>query len=89
MNEKFDKAQSLRNNGKIDEAISLYQQVRDEVKSSDQNLASECLHMIGVAYYQAGKFEEIILSTKDKRVGDKRELLGLSLNQLKQILLSG
>ena len=48
MTNLFEKAQKLRNNGKIDEAIELYKKVGD----------TESLHMIGVAYYQIKKFKE-------------------------------
>src|SRR5439155_9996908 len=55
--EFFEKAQTLRNNGQIGEAIEVYQQARNEV-GDNKWLAAECLHMIGVAYYQDKKFEE-------------------------------
>jgi tetratricopeptide (TPR) repeat protein len=55
----FDEAQILRDNGRIDEAVKLYKEVRHHAqKKYDLWLASECLHMIGVAYAQAEKTEE-------------------------------
>ncbi|HSX48877.1 MAG TPA: tetratricopeptide repeat protein [Candidatus Saccharimonadales bacterium] len=58
MQELFEKAQKLRNNGQIKEAISLYKEVRSSVLKTDRHLASECLHMIGVSYYQSENFDE-------------------------------
>lgn len=58
MNDKFEEAQKLRNNGQIDKAIGLYSEVRDSMLKTDRQLASECLHMIGVSYFQAEKFGE-------------------------------
>ncbi len=48
MNEDFQKAQKLRDNGQIDEAIELYQKIGD----------AESIHMIGVCYYQDRKFKK-------------------------------
>ncbi len=56
---KFEKAQELRNNGEIVDALILYSEARDEfLKEKDLKGGAECLHMIGVAYYQESKFEE-------------------------------
>lgn len=55
----FEQAQIKRNNGEIEEAVRLYQNTRDQALiSGDSWLASEALHMIGVALYQEEKYKE-------------------------------
>lgn len=57
LQELFEKAQVKRNNGQIEEAVEFYKKAREEaLKGGDLKLAAECLHMIGVAYYQAEQY---------------------------------
>ncbi len=59
MQEKFEKAQDLRNNNKLKKAIKLYHEVRKEALAGENTqLAAECLHMIGVAQYQNKQYKD-------------------------------
>ena len=42
---QFETVQKLRNNGQTEKAVAIY-----------KNIRAECLHMIGVAYYQTKEF---------------------------------
>lgn len=49
----FEEAQIKRNNGQIEEAVVEYQKIRKQaLQINNQQLAADCLHMIGVAYKQ-------------------------------------
>lgn len=57
----FEEAQLLRNNGEIELALKKYLAVRQKAsEEGNQEMASECLHMIGVAHYQEGKYPDAI-----------------------------
>jgi len=55
MQELFERAQKLRDNGKIEDAISLYHLVTGD--KTDPVLAAKATHMIGVAYYQNEQYD--------------------------------
>lgn len=93
MNPQFEEAQRLRNNGQTDEARALYSKVRDEVKGSDPLLAAECMHMIGVSYYQDQSHDKAMESLEGalnefKALGNKEYqgfvLRDIGLNQFAQ-----
>ncbi len=66
MQEQFKKAQQLRDNGNIDEAIKLYDEVRHSaLDQGDTRLAAECLHMIGVSHYQNDHYKNAEKFLKD------------------------
>lgn len=83
----FDEAQTKRNNGQIEDAVSDYQQTRTEaLKTGEEWLATESLHMIGVAYYQAeqySKAEKFLIQAKEEfaKLNDK-DLVGAVLRDL-------
>lgn len=83
----------LRNNGKINEAVKLYMEARVESQEIDNKwLASECLHMIGVSFYQDKKFkeaEEFLNQSKEEfdKLGDN-DLVAAVLRDLSQIAKS-
>ncbi len=53
LHQQFQLAQQKRENGQFDNAIADYQQIRlAAISGGDVQLAAECLHMIGVSYYQ-------------------------------------
>lgn len=57
LQQQFQIAQSKRNNSQFDQAIADYQQIRlSAMACGNGQLAGECLHMIGVAYYQQNEF---------------------------------
>lgn len=70
---RFSEAQKLRDNGQIDAAIILYKQIREEPLNKDTLLAAECLHMIGVAYYQ------------DREYANAKECLTQSLHEFETL----
>ncbi len=61
----FQEAQKLRNNGKINKAVRLYQKIRNSFLKENPHLATECLHMIGVAYYQKKDFNKAEVSLEE------------------------
>ncbi|SRR5258708_2818522 len=58
MNKDFERAQKLRNNGKIKEAINLYQKIREINLEKDPDFATECLHLIGISYFQERNYKK-------------------------------
>ncbi len=83
----FEKAQIERNNGQIKQAVADYQKVREQaLRVGDRRLGAECLHMIGVAYYQDESYREAITSLEKaqkelERLGDEM-LVGATLRDL-------
>ncbi|MBI4036503.1 tetratricopeptide repeat protein [Candidatus Daviesbacteria bacterium] len=82
--ELFDQAQVKRNNNQTDEAVSDYLKVREQVLAEGNKwLGAECLHMIGVAYYQVERWEESDKFLKEAeeefRKLDDQMLLGATL----------
>ncbi len=74
LQEQFEKAQVTRNNGQIDEAVAMYQEVIDQVDGdNDRFWANESLHMIGVAYYQDEKYD-LAKEYLEKALGEFRKL---------------
>lgn len=87
INKDFEKAQKLRNNGQIEDALILYSEVRqDALDKKNRQLASECLHMIGVAYYQIEKFEDadtrLVQALNEFEEADNLEYAGFVLRDL-------
>ena len=84
IDEIFQQAQDKRDNQEIAESISLYQQVREQaLEAGDQHLASESLHMIGVAHYQnedyAGAEEALRTSQEEFEAAGKNDFVGFVL----------
>lgn len=87
LQEQFLKAQELRDNGKLDEATNQYLLVREEAQRiGNDHLASESLHMIGVAYYQAkdyNKAEDFLQQSKSEFLKQGNdEFVGIALRDL-------
>ncbi len=59
LQEIYLQAQRNRDNGCLHEAVEAYQKIRNlALGSSEAWLAAECVHMIGVAFYQDDQYEE-------------------------------
>lgn len=57
--ELFNQAGIARNNDQTEEAVTLYQQARQQaLLENDQLRAADCTHMIGVAYSQVNRYPE-------------------------------
>jgi tetratricopeptide (TPR) repeat protein len=82
-NDTFEQAQTFRNNGDIEKAISLYTKVRNASISRDPLLAAECLHMIGVSLYQSQKFidaeSSLLLSQQEFESLGRSDFIGFVL----------
>lgn len=59
--ELFQKAQDLRNNGKIEEAVKIYQQIVGlSIQKDDALMIGKATHMIGVALFQDKRYQEAL-----------------------------
>lgn len=96
---KFEKAQKLRNNGEIKEANRIYSRLRKENMESDPDFATECLHLIGVGYYQERKYqkaekvfreaqEEFEMDDNDESVGFVLRNRGMNARSNKDLKLA-
>jgi tetratricopeptide (TPR) repeat protein len=86
----FQLGQKLRDNGNIDRAISSYQKAREvALQENNKRLASECLHMIGVAFYQDKKYQEaekyLLDSINEFKTQKNEEFIGIVLRDLASV----
>lgn len=77
----FEQAHQKQNNGLIGEAVVEYQQARAlALRAGDNDMALDCLHMIGVSLYQDKKYEAALdyleLALDEAKKLEKKLIIG-------------